>query len=108
MILTNVNGTSQSTCPCGSWLSHWQRFSGQTIRFCPVVNCIRTDLVGAHVQLAGLQNPRWYICPLCTAHNNSNGLLYVSDDVKLVSANKTETCERGQQSSYYSPYLGRR
>jgi hypothetical protein len=92
MLIHNINGTSQLTCSCGSWLQHWKNFSGQIVRFCPVDNCLNTDLCGAHVQRLG--DPRWYIYPLCNAHNQSDSVLSVSDAYKLVSANKSETCER--------------
>jgi hypothetical protein len=92
--IKNINGTSQSRCVCGSWLKHWERFSGQTITYCPVIGCLNKDLVGAHVQKAGSSDNKWYICPLCNAHNQSAGELEVSDAYKLVSANKKETCEK--------------
>lgn len=49
----NINGTSQNTCKCGSWLKHWEKFSGQTANCCGVIGCQRTDVVGAHVQESG-------------------------------------------------------
>jgi len=97
--LKNINGTSQLNCSCGSWLKHWEKFSGQTVVYCPVDGCLRTDLVGAHVQLADGYDTAWYIYPMCAAHNQADGILTVSDTYKLVSANKKETCERS-----YSAY----
>ncbi len=29
MKIKNINGTSQAKCSCGSWLKHWQNFSGE-------------------------------------------------------------------------------
>lgn len=94
MKLKNINGTSQTTCSCGSWLKHWEKFSGQAIAYCPVEGCLKKDLVGAHVQKAYGSDNNWYIYPLCNAHNQSTGELEVSDTYKLVSANKQETCEK--------------
>jgi hypothetical protein len=94
MKIKNINGTSQTTCACGSWLKHWENFSGQTTSYCPVDKCVNKDLVGAHVQKANSSDERWYIYPLCAAHNQSKGELQVSDYYKLVSANKKETCEK--------------
>lgn len=95
MKLRNINGTSDTTCRCGSWLAHWKRFSGQSTHHCPADGCIRSDLVGAHVQKGGASTDQtWYIFPLCTAHNQYTGELEVSDVYLLVPANKSETCER--------------
>lgn len=94
MKIKNINGTSQTTCVCGSWLNHWGNFSGQTVTYCPASGCLNTDMVGAHVQKANSSDEKWYIYPLCNAHNQSTATLEVSDSYKLVSANKKETCER--------------
>ena len=94
MKIRNINGTSQATCACGSWLKHWEKFSGQTVMYCPVDQCVRKDLVGAHVQKDGGFDNDWYIYPLCSAHNQSTGVLDVSATYSLVSVNKKETCEK--------------
>jgi len=92
MKVTNINGTSDNTCKCGSWLAHWKKFSGQSITFCPVENCLEKDLVGAHVQKDSTTDHNWYILPLCKTHNAKGKSLTVSDSYKLVSANVSETC----------------
>ncbi len=94
MKIKNINGTSQSTCACGSWLKHWEKFSGQTAEYCPVAGCSNKDLAGAHVQKAEGWDDKWYILPLCSAHNQSQTELVVSGTYRLVPANKAETCER--------------
>jgi hypothetical protein len=94
MKIKNVKGTSESTCKCGSWFKHWEKFSGQTATYCPVTGCYQTDLVGAHVQKANSTDTKRYIYPLCNSHNKSADELEVSDHYKLVSANKKETCEK--------------
>jgi len=94
MKLKNINGTSQTTCSCGSWLKHWENFSGQKVTYCPVEKCMNTDLIGAHVQKADSSDGSWYIYPLCKSHNQATGELQVSDSYKLVSANKKQTCEK--------------
>jgi len=50
--------------------------------------------MGAHVQKADSSDAKWYIYPLCSAHNQSTAELEVLDAYKLVSANKKETCEK--------------
>ena len=95
MKIVNINGTSDTTCSCGSWLAHWKKFSRQAIGYCPASGCFNTDLVGAHVQEGGGSSDQgWYICPLCGNHNLQQGELDVSDQVRLVSANEKETCGR--------------
>ena len=94
MKIKNINGTSQTTCACGSWLKHWEKFSGQSTIYCQAIGCTKKDLVGAHVQKSNSSDDKWYIYPLCSAHNKSTGVLEVSDSYKLVSANKKETCEK--------------
>ncbi len=96
MKIRNINGTSDTTCRCGSWLAHWKNFSGQAApTYCPAANCSNKDLVGAHVQKGGgSTDQKWYIYPLCEDHNKHKGELEVSDSYKLVSANKKETCEK--------------
>ena len=75
MKIKNINGTSQNTCSCGSWLEALQKFSGQTTRYCAVNACLGTDLVGAHVQQSEGYDSSWYICPLGSSHNQSKSEL---------------------------------
>jgi hypothetical protein len=97
-----MNGISDTTCSCGSWLEHWKKFSGQPVTICPVGNCYNTDLVGAHVKLSGGYDSNWYILPLCNAHNQSGDEVNVPDAYKLVSANKSETCEKPRERQFTS------
>ena len=93
MKVKNINGTSQSSCKCGTWLNHWKRFSGATApTYCPVKDCLKKDLVGAHVQKDSSFDRDWYIVPLCSGHNGQTGsALDVADHVTLVPANVSET-----------------
>src|SRR5437667_3135285 len=46
MKVNNVNGTSDSSCKCGSWLDHWKKFGGGSVpTYCPVEQCLEKDLV---------------------------------------------------------------
>ena len=94
MKVNNINGTGPNTCKCGSWLDHWKKFSGQSLpAYCPEVNCTQKPEVGAHVQKDSHYDTNWYIVPLCKACNGKTGKsLEISDSVKLVSANVSETC----------------
>lgn len=88
----NINGTSDRDCACGSWLKHWENFSGDKAYYCSELNCFDKDLVGAHVQKANSNDDYWYIVPLCRLHNAHRGELDVNQ--QLVSANRSKTCEK--------------
>jgi hypothetical protein len=94
MKVKNINGTSDNTCKCGSWLEHWKNFSGQLLpSYCPEQSCTKKPEVGAHVQKDNSTDSSWYIVPLCTTHNAEYGKsIDISDSTKLVSANVAETC----------------
>lgn len=93
-IVKNINGTSDNSCKCTSWIKHWEKFSGQSALFCSAYGCMtRSGLVGAHVQ-KNTTDMKWYIIPLCSAHNQTEGELSISDSTTFVSANKKETCEK--------------
>ncbi len=96
MRVKNINGTSDNTCKCGSWLEHWKKFSSQTLSsYCSEVKCTKKPEVGAHVQKDNSTDTNWYIVPFCNTHNGETGKsLDIVDSVKLVSANVSETCGR--------------
>lgn len=95
MQVRNLNGTAAATCRCGSWLSHWQLYSGQPLGLCAAVECGNVPTVGGHVQKYALLDMSWYVVPLCSTCNARRGQrLDVSDDVVLVPANVAETCGR--------------
>jgi len=101
MRIKNINGISDNTCSCRSWLKHWKKFSNQTVTYCPVLGCLNIDLIGAHVQKATGDENKWYIYPLCNEHNKSTDVLEVSGSYSLVSANRSETC--GKEIKSISP-----
>lgn len=94
MRVKNINGTSQNTCNCGSWLYHWKNFSGQALpAYCPRESCTGKPEVGAHVQKDTPSDNSWYIIPLCTGCNAKHGQsMNVSDWLELVPANVSQTC----------------
>lgn len=93
MKIKNINGTSDNSCKCGTWLDHWKKFSGQSLPTdCPEVSCRNSPEVGAHVQKDLSSDSSWYIVPLCKTHNKAAETLAISDSIKLVSANVAETC----------------
>lgn len=91
-LVKNINGTSKNRCNCGSWLKHWENYSGTPAIFCSVFGCNSSATVGAHVQIANSFIDKWYIVPMCQLHNSLSGQLEVSGT--LISANVNETCGR--------------
>jgi hypothetical protein len=96
MKVTNVNGTTDITCTCGSWLEHWKKFSGLTLpNYCAEEKCFQRPVIGAHVQKESFADKAWYIVPLCRTHNDETGkALKISDKAKLVPANVRVTCAK--------------
>ena len=94
MKVVNINGTSQKTCRCGSWLAHWEKYSGQSLPvYCSERWCTGKAEVGAPVQKDGSKGHAWYIVPLCSKHNAQTGeCLELVDSIKLASANVAVTC----------------
>lgn len=91
MKVRNINGTSSLSCPCGTWIAHWRKFSGKSQTYCSEKTCLKTELVGAHVQKVGADNS-WYIVPLCSGHNQKAESIELIDDAVLVSAVKNSNC----------------
>ena len=94
MKVKNINGTSDSTCKCASWLDHWKKFSSQTLpAYCAEKACRGKPEVGAHVQKDSSSDNSWYIVPLCKEHNGQTGKsLEIGDTIKLAPANVSSTC----------------
>ncbi len=109
MRVKNINGTSDNTCKCASWLDHWLRFSGQTLpSYCPEEKCLHRPEIGAHVQKDSSTDNNWYIVPLCKTHNGETGKsLNISDSIALVSACVGDTCGKHLSSGgILGPILG--
>jgi hypothetical protein len=93
--VVNIKGTGGLTCPCGGWLRHWENFGGQPVPGeCPVVGCGETELIGAHVRHADGKDKKRYIVPLCKSCNAVEDALLTVEGVVLVSADKSQTCEK--------------
>jgi hypothetical protein len=95
----NINGTTDNTCACGSWLEHWKKFSNVPLEYCSEQSCAMVDLVGAHVMKAYGDDDNWYIIPLCKRHNKLKGQdLDVVVSTVFVPANTKETCEKKEEN----------
>jgi hypothetical protein len=89
----NLAGTHEHECPCGSWLTHWERGAGRLAISCAVLGCQAPALVGAHVSIDGLTS-RWMIVPFCHQHNAVSGPLTIKSSIKPVAANVSLPCDR--------------
>jgi hypothetical protein len=90
--IRNINGTSDNPkCPCGTWLKHWEKYTGIEFPACAEASCRENAEVGAHVQKLG-SDRSWYIIPLCKAHNGLHGqeleILDIFQPVPVTSRNK--------------------
>lgn len=94
MKVTNINGTSDNQCQCGSWKQHWINISGKKWpTYCSEEKCIEAPVHGAHVQKSTGND--WYIIPLCADHNGKHGeTIVVIESTMFVSANRQKTCEK--------------
>lgn len=92
MKVKNINGTSDNSCKCDSWLAHWEEFSGQTANLCVEKACTEKATVGAHVQKDSSTDRAWYIIPLCKTHNKATDEMKLYGSPELVSANVSQTC----------------
>ena len=103
MKVTNINGTSDNTCKCVSWLEHWEKYSGQSLpSYCAESKCMSKPEVGAHVQKDSTSDKSWYIIPLCKTHNAEKGKsITVIDSIKLASANVKDTCGKKSNLRFF-------
>ena len=94
MKVNHINGTSESSCKCGTWLDHWKNFSHQSLpEYCPVVGCKEKPGLGAHVLKDNSTDRNWYIVPLCSKHNGEKGKSFdLTTNIALVLANVSITC----------------
>lgn len=95
MKVFNLKGTGDKTCECGSWVNHWEKFSGRVAVICSASGCLSMCDAGAHViKGGGSIDQSHYIVPLCSEHNAQTGELDISNETVLVSANVDLTCEK--------------
>ena len=72
MEVKNLKGYTKISCSCGSYICHWENYSGKKATSCSKLGCSETKgLVGAHVlkcheNSSNLQ----YLVPLCGEHNH--------------------------------------
>ena len=89
----NKGGTSNRSCSCGSWKSHWINCSGKPWpKTCSVSRCIFPAASGLHVINPDVSGEK--IVPGCASCNQRNDEFALKNGVTLVSANKQDTCQK--------------
>lgn len=85
VLVKNVNGSDRFLRPAGyaSWLDYWERQVRQRATHCFAFDCNRTDLVGAHVQLANSSDRHYYIVPLCEKCNHRPDTFFVEESALI-------------------------
>jgi hypothetical protein len=98
LIVQDPNG---STCSCGTWLDHYNKFSKQAAQVhCPLLMCVEKADIGGHVKKESGADSTTYILPLCKRHASQPGeVIVVNDYLPLVPASVTETCANPQAES---------
>lgn len=89
----NKRGTKDRACKCGSWKQHWINMSGEAWpALCSVAGCTNPASVGGHIINPDVSGE--YIVPMCESHNGVDYSFDLKGDITLVSANKSQTCEK--------------
>ena len=57
----------------GNWIKYWEDATGLKASTCHKIGCSEKATDGAHVQLVGSENRKWYIVPLCHTCNCQRG-----------------------------------
>lgn len=99
--IKNKAGSSKTSCACGSWINHWEKYSTYYHKKCSIVGCEEDATDGAHIYrtkapAAHETNGITFIIPMCSTHNNPNNTeeMLVEAETEFVWANKSETCEK--------------
>jgi hypothetical protein len=105
MKVRNLNSAPQMTCSSGDWLTHWEKFGGQTAYQCFVSGCRGKRSVAGLVQKPGATDTNWYVVPLCEECNTRKGQdLEIWDLAMLVPVNVAKITRMAvDRSSHRAP-----
>ena len=95
MAITILTHTHQPecTCPCGSWLRHWEKASFKRVGCCAEVLCMNQAVSGIHVRMESRAVTRWYIVPMCAQHAQMAGtVMEIAGSTIMVSADPNTIC----------------
>jgi len=84
----NVHNLREGSRP-GNWIKYWEDATGMNAYFCHKVGCLSSATDGAHVQLVGSTDRKWYIVPLCHTCNCQHGAEFTVSG-PLVSVTNSE------------------
>ena len=91
MRVKNLNKGALGNSSSGSWLTHWERHTGQNAWMCYVQGCIGRPTAGGRIQKDSLVDRNWYVIPLCADCSERSGQdLDIWDEATLVSAMESE------------------
>jgi len=65
MLVRNKGAIGAPTCPCGSWLKHWENGSHSNVIYCGTKICMKKTELGGHVVKTDGADQGEYIVPLC-------------------------------------------
>lgn len=89
----NKGGTGERKCKCGSWKKHWINNSNKSWpNKCSVDGCDESAIYGLHVINKNVTGEK--IIPGCDSCNKKKGEFDLKGSVTLVSANKSNTCDK--------------
>ena len=89
----NKSGTSVRSCKCGTWKQHWINNSNNPWpNECSVSGCSNKPTLGAHIINSNVSGEK--IVPACDSCNKLSYEFNLKGGVTLVSANKSETCDK--------------
>ena len=89
----NKKGTSNRSCKCGSWIQHWVNGSGKSLpKKCSIEGCDNLSTLGAHIINPNVSGEK--IVPACDSCNQTSDEFNLKGGITVVSANKSETCEK--------------
>ena len=89
----NKGGTSKRDCKCGSWKQHWINNTSESWPSkCSVEGCNKSATCGIHVINSNVEGEQ--IAPACGSCNQLEEEFNLKGGITVVSANKSETCEK--------------
>lgn len=89
----NKGGTGDRKCKCGSWKAHWKNNTTKSWPSkCSISGCDNSSSLGAHVINSDVSGE--WIIPACSSCNQKESEFDLKGEITLVSANKSNTCEK--------------
>lgn len=88
---SNVTGSADKTCKCGTWKKHWINFSEESWPpSCSKSGCSGSATLGAHIKNSSVSGVR--IVPFCDSCNGLSGTFSLKGNIMLPSATASDNC----------------